>query len=323
VARTSALAFAILLAGSMPAAAQSPTASTEPAPDVAERAHALFDQGVALTQEERWTEALDAFRASRALVERPSTLFNIATTLQRLGRNRDAIDAVDAFVAAADPVRDGAQIDQARALRVALRESLAEVTVHLRPGTAEVFVDARPAPAREGETDARTVELDPGEHVIEARSPGFTSTSLSVTLAPGERSDRELALERIPSTPAELSVHASRSDATIVVDEEPVGAGEAELQLAAGTHVVRVEAPEHRTFQQLVVLGPAERLTVEAPLERVSGGSITDEPAFWIVGGVLLAGIAAGVTAGVIVASSSTPSPYGGTGGFTVGALTW
>jgi hypothetical protein len=287
------------------------------------RARAAFDQGVLFSQEERWAEALDAFRASRAIVERPSTLFNIATALQRLGRNHDAIDAVDAFLAVADPVRDGAQIDQAHALRAVLRESIAEITVRLRPGTAELSVDARATAARGEETDVRVLELDPGDHVLELRAPGYEARTVTLSIAPGERSEHEIALDRIPSTPAQLAVHASRSDAHIFVDEESVGTGAADVELATGTHVVRVEALEHRTFQRIVVLGPAEELEVEAPLERVSGGSILDEPAFWIVAGcILAAGAAAGIVGGVLAPSGSASS-YGGSGGFTIAGLSW
>lgn len=318
------LALIVLLTVCSPLVA-SAQAATPPGedPDVTEQARALFDQGVLLSQEERWAEALDAFRGSRALVERPSTLFNIATALQRLGRNHDAIDAVDAFVAVADPVRDGAQLDQARALRGVLLEGLAEISLRLRPGTADVSVDARPTPPRGDETDVRVLELDPGEHVIEVRSPGYQPQSVTLNVAPGEHGDHEVALTRIPSTPAELSVRASRSDAHIVVDEQNVGSGSAVVEVTTGTHLVRVEALEHRTFQRIVVLGPAERLAIDVPLERVSGGSILDEPAFWIVAGcILAAGAGAGIAAGVL-ASNQSPSGYGGSGGFTIAGLSW
>jgi hypothetical protein len=295
--------------------AQDPTAVPD---ERAERARAEFDRGVLLSQEERWAEALEAFRESRALVERPSTVFNIATALQRLGRDRDAIDAVDAFLAIADPMRDGAQIDQARTLRGVLRETVAEITLRLRPGTADVSVDARASAPRGDESDVRVLELDPGEHVVEVRAPGYRPSAVTITLASGEHVTREIALEHIESTPAELSVHASRSDARIVVDEQTVGTGSAEIELVTGTHLVRVEAPEHRTFQRIVDLGPAEQLAIEAPLERISGGSIFEEPAFWAVtGSVVVAGIVAGVLVAVLV-PSSPGGGYGGSGGFTI-----
>ncbi len=299
-------------------AAVAPTAQEE-------QARALFETGVALSQEERWTEALDAFRRSRALVERPSTIFNIATALQRLGRAGDAIAAIDAFLAVADPVRDGAQVDQARALRAVLRESRAHVTVRLRPGTAELSVDARPVPAGDGEPDLRIVELDPGEHVLEVAAPGYTARTLTVDLAPGAASEQEIALERIPVSPAELAIRASRDDARIVVDEEDVGVGHAEVEIATGRHLVRVEAPEHRPYQRIVVLAPAERLEIVAPLERTSGASIADEPAFWItLACIAAAGVGVGVGVGVAVATSGggAAPPYGGSTGVTISGLT-
>jgi hypothetical protein len=303
----------------LPARAQTVLA---PDPAVVEQARALFEAGVALSEEERWAEALDAFRRSRALVERPSTVFNIATALQRLGRSGDAIVAVDAFLALADPIRDGAQVDQARALRVALRESLGRVTVRLRPGTAALSVDARPIAADDAESDVRQLLLDPGEHVLEVSAPGFATRTLTIAVSPGVETEQELALDRIAVTPAALTIRASRSDARILVDEEEVGVGNADVEVTTGRHLVRVEALEHRPYQQIVVLAPAERLEIVAPLERVSGGSIVEEPAFWIVTAcIVLAGVGAGVGIGVAT-SGGSPAPYGGTSGVAITGLT-
>ena len=51
-----------------------------------EEARVLFERGLALTDEERWAEALEYFRRSRAISERPSGVYNAAVALYHLGR---------------------------------------------------------------------------------------------------------------------------------------------------------------------------------------------------------------------------------------------
>src|SRR5690349_20986756 len=72
------------------------SASAQPSADPAE-ARRLFDAGRAHADAERWPDAVTAFEASRALLERPSTLFNLASALVRVGRSIDALETLDAL----------------------------------------------------------------------------------------------------------------------------------------------------------------------------------------------------------------------------------
>jgi outer membrane biosynthesis protein TonB len=99
--RSSALLALLLFAG---------TAVAQTDQDV-ERAKALFREGYELAVEEKWAEALEKLEASRSLIERPSTVFNIGTTLLRLGRAKDAVAAFERFLeiaATEDPAREEA-----------------------------------------------------------------------------------------------------------------------------------------------------------------------------------------------------------------------
>jgi hypothetical protein len=163
--------------------------------DAMSDARALFERGVALAAEQRWTDALDAFRASRALVERPSTVYNIATTLQRLGRVREAIQAVDDYLAIADPVADAAQREQASQLRGVLAASLAHVVIEVSPENAEIAIDGRPT----SEVGARReLVADPGEHVVLVSAGGHETERLELALASGARVVQAVSLAPIP-----------------------------------------------------------------------------------------------------------------------------
>src|SRR3990167_6688793 len=72
-------------------------------PEVSLRARRLFEEGVELTKQQRWEDALARFVESRALVERPSTVFNIGATLLKMGRRHDAIESFQAYLGISDP----------------------------------------------------------------------------------------------------------------------------------------------------------------------------------------------------------------------------
>jgi hypothetical protein len=163
------------------------SAQTDPALE----ARAEFERGVGLTREERWAEALEAFRRSRSLVERPSTVYNIATTLQRLGRIRDAVDAIDEYLAIADPARDAEQRAQAERLREVLMGSIAAIAIEVAHDDAEISLDGRVVP---GTGRERVVRVDPGEHVLTISAPRRRTERIEIALGAGAREERSVTL---------------------------------------------------------------------------------------------------------------------------------
>ncbi len=84
-----------LLLASVPALAQSDEDEA--------RAKELFDNGSILYDEGRYEEAVTAFRAAYDLSKKPLLLYNMASPLERLGRWKEALDALQdyrAFAAA-------------------------------------------------------------------------------------------------------------------------------------------------------------------------------------------------------------------------------
>lgn len=277
-----------------------------------QQARTLFEQGVQLSSQERWAEALEAFRASRAIVNRPSTVYNIATSLQRMGRIRDAIETLEEYLGLT--VSDPAERAEAEQLRGTLHSMLARVTISISPETAELSVDGR---ADAGIGADRDLILDPGDHVIVATASGHRARTIEVTLAAGARETRQVALERMPEQPAHLVVRASPDTARVTIDDVEAGSGD--VDVAAGRHLIRASAEGYRDLRRIVVLAPGERLEVDARLSREDGGSIAEEPALWIVTTlIVLAGAAAGVTAWWFLEGEQ---PYGGSAGFTIAGL--
>lgn len=281
------------------------------------RARMLFQEGVLLARQERWAEALAKFRESASLVERASTVLNIATALQRLGRPRECIAAVERYLAVSDPIADAEARERAVELRRAMQDAIARVVLAVLPVDAEILVNGVPsALAEDG-----SVELDPGMHAFVVQRDGYLPARFSVELAPGARISRSVTLAPRPAEPARLSVSTQVVGARIEVDGEVVGTDEVDLELMPGPHTVRVSREGWEPYQRALVIEAGTRARIDAQLSRPGTcRSVECEPAFWIVGGVLLAGAAA-ATVGIVFATATTAPPYGGTANFHVDAL--
>src|SRR3989442_6429932 len=84
-----------------------PAYAQQPANDAtAAQARTFFEQGVQFADQERWGEALEYFRRSRALLERPRTVFNMGNALVRLGRHVETVQALQDFWRISDPQHD-------------------------------------------------------------------------------------------------------------------------------------------------------------------------------------------------------------------------
>lgn len=175
-----------MLLATLPARAQDVAPPTEET--TALEARTLFEEAVRMSREERWAEALDLFRRSRALMPRPSTLFNIAIALDRLGRARESIAAIDEYLTISDPARDEADRREAMRLRVEAEARVAHLTVSVGAPGATIELDGTPI---EPDTE---VLADPGDHVLVAGAPERRTARVALTLAPGARVERRIEL---------------------------------------------------------------------------------------------------------------------------------
>lgn len=168
--------------------------SAQSAEDAA-RARALFDEGVALSDRGEYELAIERFRRSIALVERPSTLFNLGVALRELRRDEEAIDALERFLALADASIDPGPRAQARSwidsMRRAIEQRGATLVLEHEPREATVLVDGMDA----GAGSPLVVDVAPGAHRVEVAAPGRVTQSFEVSLAPGERLARRVALD--------------------------------------------------------------------------------------------------------------------------------
>ncbi len=130
------------------------------------------------------------------------------------------------------------------------------------PAGGELFLDGEPVAAGPR-------ALRPGEHRARLELPGHVPTERRFTVQPGD-GPTTIRLAPGPATHGTLRVHSS-VPARVFVDGHPVGTGrDVELQLAPGTHRVRVAAEGHRPFELPVAVEAGRRSEVRAVLARPS-----------------------------------------------------
>jgi tetratricopeptide (TPR) repeat protein len=276
-------------------------------------ARTIYEAGVARSSEERWAEALELFQRSRALVERPSTVFNIAAVLVRLGRAQEALQTLDAFERIANPSADATLLTQAQTLRASATASLRHIVIEVSPADAQLSINGQ----LQSETGAsRSLTLDPGEHTAELQRDGYETTRLvlesgqsafTVALAPLEAS------LRITSTAEATSVR---------IDAQDRGSAPLEVQLAPGEHHVALQAAGYLPFERTLTLQPAEAFTLDAQLELIPPLPLEQDPLFWVAIGASVVG--AGLIVGLsIVGYDNRPTDpvYRGTSGVALAPL--
>ncbi|HVK68737.1 MAG TPA: tetratricopeptide repeat protein [Polyangium sp.] len=149
------------------------------------QARALFDQGLALSDEGKWAEALEAFRKSDDISPSTSVRFNIAASLRALGRYVEARDILDSAVVDAEtrkaPIKPSLKTEIER-LREEVSGKIVRITLQTSPANADVTVDGAPVKLA---SDGRA-EIDPGKHVFVIGAKGHDTTTVTKTLAPDD-----------------------------------------------------------------------------------------------------------------------------------------
>jgi tetratricopeptide (TPR) repeat protein len=154
-------------------------------------ARELFESGLEAARHERWDEAREDFERSLAIVERPSTLLNLAGAQSQTGRLTASAASYRRYLEIAG---DGASHrEQAETALRALEGRLARVTVEITGGEAsdELRIDDRViAPSA---LDAG-IELDPGYHRAVVIRDGEPAAAQRFEVREGERRTLEIAL---------------------------------------------------------------------------------------------------------------------------------
>ena len=182
----------------------SPVAAQSPA-DVA-LARQLFNEGLELSKAGNWEGAREKLSRSLALKRAPITLYTLGVAEMKGGHLVAALEHLHAFVAL--PREPGTERfeEPAKKAIADMEARVGRVTIAVTPADAtdlEVTVDDVVVP-RAALDHARIV--DPGDHVIAAKAPGYRPANKSVSVAPSAKVDVALTLEPLPAETAPKQV---------------------------------------------------------------------------------------------------------------------
>jgi tetratricopeptide (TPR) repeat protein len=160
--------------------------------DDASEARVWFERGIAASRSGDFAEAVEAFKHSSELAERPSVLQNLSVALEHLGRYREALDAVERALTlqAKTAPRERAKLES---LRAELLGKVAELRFEVSPSEAVVELDGRLLEAREA-------RCDPGEHQLRVSASGHQTATRVLTLAMGARRVERIMLDAQAAT---------------------------------------------------------------------------------------------------------------------------
>ena len=174
-------------------------APPEGTPSEEERARALFSAGIAKIRDENWREAESDLRRSYELVQRASTLYNLALVVFKQGRLTESLALASELIRTADPARDAKHRQNAATLIERIEQQVSVVEVTVAPADAAIKVDGIPV---EGAGARRRLIIEPGRHRLEFSRAGYTAESMEMALSSGKERMIDVKLEPVkPSAP--------------------------------------------------------------------------------------------------------------------------
>lgn len=206
-------------------------------------------------------QALDAYLGVLSLGSRTrNVVFNTALTLDELGRHEEAFNYYGEYLRfdlGPDERAEGARrID-------ALRPRVAVLRVESAPPGAEVRVGRRDLPVR-GVTPLE-VAVPAGAHRVFVLREGYAEATREMNATTGD-----VASVRVELTPSPIALQVIAPEGTLTLDGRPIAPGRT-LQVAPGTHVVRLEVEGATPVERRFEVRPGDRplvLELSAPSEH-------------------------------------------------------
>ncbi|KYF87589.1 hypothetical protein BE17_06990 [Sorangium cellulosum] len=268
------LSAATLLAAPEIAAAQ-PAAPHEAAvgdADATSRADASYRRGLRLYSDKKYLEAEKELESAWELGPTFDVAYNLGNTKYQLKKYREAATHLSFALRNWPRLKTVAKLKPTAEQRLAeSRAQVGAVTVTVSIAGGEVLVDGKPvgrAPL-EGE-----VFVDPGEHRVEARLPGYETASQMVTVGKGGTAAVTLALVLMRS-----EAQAGSPSATETAGASAPGAGA--VGPVAGQPAVPVEpqpVPEKRSWVPVIALGAASVVGLGVGIGMtVAGSNVLDD----------------------------------------------
>lgn len=235
----------------------------------------------------RYEDALAKYDASYKLRPDAALLYNQGRALEGLGRFPEALDKLVAFQNAASKELL-ARLGEALKTNIdELRGRVAVMTIEVAPPGASVRLGDRIL----GLAPLDKLRVNAGKAHLEITKDGYFTETLDVTLKGGEENPLKIALSPRDSR-ATLVVTSPIAGARVSIDGAARGQVPAEVRLAPGPHLVRVEQDGYQLSESTIDLTAQEKRPLDVALFR---RPITQEWWLWTSIGVALTGGAVGL----------------------------
>jgi len=170
-----------------------PALAGPPGSEAKQTAARLVDEGVARYDAGDYQAALEKFQAAYEAFASPKIFLNLGEALRKLGRDAEAADAYERFLAETGnaPEVSDAKKRIARDGLEGLRARLGRLRVDADLTTTTLTLDARPWKPVPG----RPAYVAAGRHEIVATAPGYLEKRLTVEVSAGQEKQVSLKLE--------------------------------------------------------------------------------------------------------------------------------
>lgn len=165
-------------------------------------AETLFREGIGLAQDGKYQEAVEKLEASFALDPARGTLLALAMAEERSNRLSGALAHYQDLLALAAKAGDQPRIEKARTAIMALDARVPRLTLVPTPplpSDAEVRLDGHTLPRA---AINLPIPVDPGKHLVQARTPDGASFQQEVATVEGEIRRVDIRLVRAKAEPA-------------------------------------------------------------------------------------------------------------------------
>ncbi|HEY1817280.1 MAG TPA: tetratricopeptide repeat protein [Kofleriaceae bacterium] len=211
------LAILAILALAVPAAAAPHKKPPKPTKQQRE-ADRLFKNGVALFDQQKFSEALAEFQRAYEIAPAPIVLYNIAACYRELSQYGDAVTFYQRFLSEGAGKVPATRLSAAKTELDGILAHTAHVTVNITPQDAQLILDGNtldpPIPT--------PLILAPGEHKLTAHVDGKQDATKVIRVASGD----EPTVELVPAAPREKPpepqpVHAAVTEVAPPPEVEP------------------------------------------------------------------------------------------------------
>ncbi len=143
---------------------------------------------------------------------------------------------------------------------ISLTKSIGTISFRLSPPDAEVFINGRL-------TNERTVELQPGDHVIEVRKENYLTKYDTISIAPAAFVEKDYSLVK---NTTQLTLNIIPGNALIKINNRAYTNVE-NLELAEGTYLIEVIKEGYNKFTETIKIERNKNITKDIKLISLIG----------------------------------------------------